>query len=75
MRTRIEIRNTHYTSPLAGMAARRIHLLMKGSVWAGSRLAGSLRGQMNSCRLGRSERLAVADNVLSVHYHDLPYRY
>jgi len=35
MRTRIEIRNTHYTSPLAGMAARRIHLLLEGSVWAG----------------------------------------
>jgi hypothetical protein len=37
MRSRVEIRNTHYTSPLAGMAARRIHLLLKGSVWAGSR--------------------------------------
>ena len=34
--------------------------------WAGSRLAGSLRGQMNSCRLGRSGRLAVAANIAAV---------
>ena len=35
-------------------------------VRAGSRLAGSLRGQMNSCRLGRSGRLAVAANIAAV---------
>jgi hypothetical protein len=34
MRSRVEIRNTHYNSPLARMAARRIHLLLKGSFWA-----------------------------------------
>ena len=40
--------------------------MCNGNFWAGSRLAGSLRGQMNSCRLGRSGRLAVAANIAAV---------
>jgi hypothetical protein len=30
-----------------------------GSFWAGSYLSASVRGSINSCRLGRSERSAV----------------
>jgi len=33
-----------------------------GCKWAGSGLSAAMRGLMNSCRLGRSERLAVAAN-------------
>jgi hypothetical protein len=66
MRTRIEIRNTHYTFPWAGMAGRRVHLSLDGSFWAGSGLSASVRGSMNSCRLGRSELLAAAANYSDV---------
>jgi hypothetical protein len=37
-----------------------------GSIWAGSRLPASRRGLMNSSSFGRSERLAVADNIFAV---------
>ena len=34
--------------------------------WAGSRLSASVHGSIISCRLGRSERLAVAANIAAV---------
>ena len=33
---------------------------MTGNIWAGSGMSASVRGSMNSYRLDRSERLAVA---------------
>ncbi|MFN0045520.1 MAG: hypothetical protein ACKVOS_03550 [Sphingorhabdus sp.] len=44
------------------MAERRVHPLLDGSFWAGSGRSASVRGSMNSCRLGRLERLAAVAN-------------
>lgn len=53
-------------------------MLLDGSFWAGSRLSASVRGSMISCRLGRSERLAVVANkgafqLSAANLYFLPY--
>ena len=39
--------------------------------WADSGLTASVRASINSCRLGRSERLAVAANLSAVELVDM----
>lgn len=39
---------------------------VNGCNWAGSGMSASVRGSMNSCRLGWSGRLAVAANFANI---------